>query len=79
MGFLGKRSHGFEIVSESHDLELGVGTRFVSVLADAGTTLVTRGLAATGRPEPSPRTPRARTAAVRPTSLAIPPAQSRKA
>lgn len=51
MGLLGKRGHGIEIPSESHDLELGVGTRFVSVLADAGTTLVTRGLAATGRPE----------------------------
>jgi len=51
MGLFGKRRHGIEIVSESHDLELGVGTRFVSVLADAGTTLVTRGLAATGRPE----------------------------
>jgi hypothetical protein len=40
-----------EIVSERHDLELGVGTQFVSRLADAGTTLVTRGLAALGRPE----------------------------
>jgi hypothetical protein len=40
-----------EILTESHDLELGVGTRFVSKLQDAGTTLVTRGLAASGRPE----------------------------
>jgi hypothetical protein len=46
-----ERHHGVEILIESHDLELGSGTKFVSRLVDAGTTLVTRGLAASGHPE----------------------------
>lgn len=46
-----ERDHRVEIVIEPHDLELGVGTSFVSRLIDAGTTLVTRGLAASGHPE----------------------------
>jgi hypothetical protein len=46
-----ERDRDVEILSESHDLELGSGTKFVARLADAGTTLVTRGLVASGRPE----------------------------
>lgn len=46
-----QRDRRVEILVESHDLELGAGTNFVSCLEDAATTLVTRGLAASGHPE----------------------------
>lgn len=40
-----------EILVTPHDIVLGEGTGFVSRLADAGTTLVTRGLAVADHPE----------------------------
>lgn len=41
----------FEIIESAHDIVLGAGTDFVARLVDAGTTFVTRGLAASGHPE----------------------------
>jgi hypothetical protein len=48
---LKKRDTGVNILVTPHDIVLGAGTKFVSHLVDAGTTLVTRGLAASGRSE----------------------------